>query len=621
MDPVKQKLDNVPPVMRGVPRWGVWRNDNRDGRRTKVPFRAMAPTAIEAKSNDPKTWSDFETAVNRLAMNDDMEGTCFFLGDGFFGIDLDNCVDPETGAVKLWATLIIERLGTYAEFSPSGRGIKVTGLGQLASIPANKTGSSLKPNKELPAEIDFFGTDHCEIAFWNRNRFWAMTGLKVDGTPSRLVECGDEANKIFLELGGGKEPAARTNYQRSEDSTKTLERCIKYLEKMDPAVSGQHGHDATLAAACVCFKFGLPPADAAQAMAWFNDHKCKPAWSEKELDHKLTDALRKVTESGEFGYFLKQDPPPYTSTSAKPEEPAPAPQPRPLTTTLHEAAKAYLAAIANRDPLIDIGIPEISYALGGGVELSEMVIVAARPSHGKSAFGLQCAQQCAAQGMSCLIVSEEMSALTLGKRTLQFITPIGQEGWIHQQSTVEQQMASHFRDRATIYIVESCRTPAKLELEVAKAVEDRGVSVVVVDYAQMIKGSGKTSYEQVSDTSTRLRRLANQHNILLIVLAQLNREIEKRPGFIPKMIDLRETGQLEQDADVVVFLVWPHKIDPKNDPAEFQIFVAKNRNRPINCAAFTCKFEAARQRFLESKPGNYHTEFSDYDSNDEGRLI
>jgi archaellum biogenesis ATPase FlaH len=287
--------------------------------------------------------------------------------------------------------------------------------------------------------------------------------------------------------------------------------------------------------------------------------------------------------------------------------------------TLQAAAEAYLEAIGNGDPLIDLGIPELSYALGGGVELGEMVIVAARPSHGKSAVMLQTMHECAANGLEGLIVSEEMSSLALGKRAIQFISPVHQNNWLNQRDTVAKQIDHHFHDRKPIHIVESCRTPTNVEKAVERYVKEHGVQVVAVDYAQMLLGIGKSRYEQVSNTSTRLRQMANQHNILLIVLAQLNREIEGRNSFVPKMTDLRDAGQLEQDADCIVFLVWPHRIDSKNDPAEFQIFVAKNRNRPINCPAFTCRFEPGRQRLSDMRPANYEPAFDQTD--DEGLAI
>jgi hypothetical protein len=81
----------------------------------------------------------------------------------------------------------------------------------------------------------------------------------------------------------------------------TLQRALAYLDKLPPAISGSGGHNATLRAACECVRFGLSEGEAWQALQWFNAHRCQPAWSEKELRHKLADAQKIVAASGQAG--------------------------------------------------------------------------------------------------------------------------------------------------------------------------------------------------------------------------------------------------------------------------------------------------------------------------------
>jgi hypothetical protein len=81
----------------------------------------------------------------------------------------------------------------------------------------------------------------------------------------------------------------------------TLQRALAYLDKLPPAISGSGGHNATLRAACECVRFGLSEGEAWQALRWFNAHRCQPAWSEKELRHKLADAQKIVAASGQAG--------------------------------------------------------------------------------------------------------------------------------------------------------------------------------------------------------------------------------------------------------------------------------------------------------------------------------
>ena len=81
----------------------------------------------------------------------------------------------------------------------------------------------------------------------------------------------------------------------------TLSRALAYLEKLDPAISGSGGHNATLRAACECFRFGLSRPEADEAMQWFNEHRCEPRWGAIELQHKLDDAEKIVSASGRLG--------------------------------------------------------------------------------------------------------------------------------------------------------------------------------------------------------------------------------------------------------------------------------------------------------------------------------
>lgn len=88
----------------------------------------------------------------------------------------------------------------------------------------------------------------------------------------------------------------------------------------------------------------------------------------------------------------------------------------------------------------------------------------------------------------------------------------------------------------------------------------------------------------------------------MIELAQLGREVEKRETFKPKLSDLRESGQIEGDADVILFLLWPHRIDAKHDPKEFFVFIGKNKNRPTHQHTVKCRFEPSRQKLHVEKP-------------------
>jgi len=123
-----------------------------------------------------------------------------------------------------------------------------------------------------------------------------------------------------------------------------------------------------------------------------------------------------------------------------------------------------------------------------------------------------------------------------------------------------------------------------------------------VDYAQLLQSPGRSRYEQVTNTSIALRQLASANKLVVLVLCQISRGIESRERFEPTMSDLKDTGQLEQDADVIVFLCWPCRLNHAEPQDKFQFFICKNRNRPIVQAAVTCRFIPDRQQILDPLP-------------------
>ncbi len=291
---------------------------------------------------------------------------------------------------------------------------------------------------------------------------------------------------------------------------------------------------------------------------------------------------------------------------------------QPKITMLADAAQAYIDRMRGGETaLIETGIPELDYAVGGGVELGEMVIAAARPSHGKSAFSLQCAHHWTAANLPTLVISEEMSTLALGKRTLQFIASEPQEHWKTSSSQLQQDLIRYAEHRAPCLVSESCGTPATVIETIERAVDSHGIKAVVIDYAQLLRGDGRSRYEQVSHVSNTLREAASRFGVLLLALCQLNREVEKRAKFIPSAADIRDAGTLEQDADVILLLAWPHRVDSHQPPNQYQIFVAKNRNRAINQPIVMCHFDPTRQMISEPSIRERHNYCQEFDTQED----
>ena len=267
--------------------------------------------------------------------------------------------------------------------------------------------------------------------------------------------------------------------------------------------------------------------------------------------------------------------------------------------TLREIVKQFTES---EDPagqnLIETGLVELDDALDGGFEYGEFVIMGARPGNGKSMVGLQLIHNWTARGIPCAFVSEEMSNWKIAKRTTQFMTPVPSSQWADKRDEVRQSREIHFHNRAECYVIEFCKTVDVAVREIRKLVKDHGVRCVVVDYAQLLGGRGNSIYERITNMSMELRRLANELNLVLVALAQTGRDVEKRGTYEPRMSDLKESGQLEQDADVIIFLVWSCKSDKDAPPDKFCFHIAKNRGRAINQDVATCRFDPRRQMIL-----------------------
>lgn len=192
--------------------------------------------------------------------------------------------------------------------------------------------------------------------------------------------------------------------------------------------------------------------------------------------------------------------------------------------------------------------------------------------------------------------------MMLGKRTLQFISDVPQEHWRTNVTALERAVDDYEEKRADAIIVESCGTAEAACEQMELAAASHKIELVVIDYAQLLQSPGRAEPERIAATSQALVRTAKALRLTALLLCQLNREIEKRPKFKPQMSDLRGSGQFEQDADVIMFTVWPHRIDPKFDPHEYQIYIAKNRNREIVSRVVTARLEPSRQLITAPRP-------------------
>jgi len=247
-----------------------------------------------------------------------------------------------------------------------------------------------------------------------------------------------------------------------------------------------------------------------------------------------------------------------------------------------------------------------------GLHDSDLIIIAARPSMGKTAFALSIAHNVAVrEGKSVAFFSLEMSKEQIVTRLISQDSQIPlhniRTGYLRPHEIDAFLESADRIKEAPLYIDD---TPGISILEMrAKArrlKSEKGLDLIVVDYLQLMRGIRKTESRQqeVSEISRSLKALAKELNIPVIALSQLSRQVEHRADKRPQLSDLRESGSIEQDADVVMFIHRPEVYKKNPDPEEqgmAEIIIAKQRNGPTGTISLAFIKEFARFENVEGK--------------------
>jgi replicative DNA helicase len=224
-----------------------------------------------------------------------------------------------------------------------------------------------------------------------------------------------------------------------------------------------------------------------------------------------------------------------------------------------------------------------------GWQNSELIILAARPSIGKTALALNMAEHAAVDyHLPTLIFSLEMSQEELAERLLcsraRVNSHLLRKGRLGSEGMHKLIETSGDLDRAPLYIDD---TPGRTILQIAATARRlmlrAGLRLIIIDYLQLIEPDDRavSRQEQISTISRRLKNLARELKVPVIALSQLNRAPEAREGHRPRMSDLRESGSIEQDADVVTLLHRDDAYDSEKNPGVAEVIVAKQRNGPV----------------------------------------
>lgn len=251
---------------------------------------------------------------------------------------------------------------------------------------------------------------------------------------------------------------------------------------------------------------------------------------------------------------------------------------------------------------VDTGFVDLN-RLTGGFQKSDLIIVAARPAMGKTAFALNVAQYAALHdGRTVVIFSLEMSARQLVMRMLCTEATVEsqkiKEGVIDPEDTNRLLEVMEPMSRSGLYIDDTGGISVpEIRSKCRRLKARRGLDMVVIDYLQLMQsGGGRRSdsrTQEVSDMTRQLKLLARELEVPVVLLAQLNRGPETRQDHTPMIADLRESGSIEQDADMVILLYRPAVYDETEDNTSHAI-IAKHRHGPTGTVLLAWQGEYTR---------------------------
>ncbi len=239
---------------------------------------------------------------------------------------------------------------------------------------------------------------------------------------------------------------------------------------------------------------------------------------------------------------------------------------------------------------ISTGFRTLDHILSG-FQPSDLVILAARPSMGKTAFALNVAQNIAKKGKSVGIISLEMSKEQLVERM--FCSLLAVDSWKMRTGKLTDDDFSKIgsvmdeMNTMKLFIDDSIGfTVGELKAKARRLKMENGLDFLVIDYLQLMSGSSKGNQfnrvQEISEISRSLKALARDLSIPILALSQLSRAVELRPSKVPQLSDLRESGAIEQDADVVLMMYREDYYEEDTDrKGVTDLFIRKHRNGPI----------------------------------------
>ena len=250
-----------------------------------------------------------------------------------------------------------------------------------------------------------------------------------------------------------------------------------------------------------------------------------------------------------------------------------------------------------------------------GLQEADLVIVAGRPSMGKTTFAMNIAENAAiGDKVPVAVFSMEMPGDALAMRMISSLGRVDQHhirtGNLTDEDWARITSAIHILSEANIYIDDTpAMSPNEVRARARRLKRQHGLGLIVIDYLQLMQvhGGSENRATEISEISRSLKAMAKELKVPVIALSQLNRSLEQRPDKRPVMSDLRESGAIEQDADLIVF-IYRDEVYNEDSPQKgvAEIIIAKQRNGPIGKSLLT--FLGKYTKFENYIPEMYNTD-------------
>ncbi|TVR91274.1 MAG: replicative DNA helicase [Wenzhouxiangellaceae bacterium] len=247
-----------------------------------------------------------------------------------------------------------------------------------------------------------------------------------------------------------------------------------------------------------------------------------------------------------------------------------------------------------------------------GLQPTDLIIVAARPSMGKTTLAMNIAERASIRyKVPVAVFSMEMSDTQLVMRLFSSLGQIGQDklrtGKLDNHDWINLRSAMTMLKGAKMFIDQTpSLSPTDLRARARRMKRDHDIGLIVIDYLQLMKvpGLGENRTQEISEISRSLKALAKELNVPVIALSQLNRALEQRPDKRPKMADLRESGAIEQDADLILFIYRDEVYNEDSaDKGKAEIIIGKHRNGATG--HFNLSFQGEFLRFRDFTYDHY----------------